>query len=309
MEPEAPKKRRRGVYLLPNLFTTFGMFAGFFAIIAASKGNFTYAAIAVIVAMVIDGIDGRIARMTNTQTEFGAQYDSLSDMVSFGIAPALVMFHWSLSLFSGANPEGAPTFIVTPDLSKVGWLAAFFYAAMAALRLARFNVNIDKVEKKYFMGLASPAAATLLVSFVWLCQDMGWTGQSMRYYALVLTVFAGTMMISPIFYTSFKERNREGRIPFSGALLIVLLVVLVTLYPPVVFFLVFLAYALSGPVMALHRWRQKMILKRKGLWVEEGEQSSEEADSAGPADDTGTTKPSSTDDKSLDQHTNVTKLK
>ncbi len=255
-EAAKQKKPRRGVYLLPNLFTTFGLFAGFYSIIAGIKGNFTYAAIAVIVAMLLDGVDGRVARMTNTQTNFGAQYDSLADMVSFGLAPALVMYLWSLQGMAALSPE----------LGKLGWLAAFFYAAMAALRLARFNVQIETVEKKYFRGLASPAAATLLMSFIWVSEDWGLgslTGRDLWVPALILTVIAGSLMISPIFYSSFKDSNREGKIPFSGAFLIVLLlVVLVLLGPPKVFFGVFLLYALSGPVLSLYRLRQRRIARR-----------------------------------------------
>lgn len=246
MIPEEPKKRRRGVYLLPNLFTTFGLFSGFYAIISAINGQFVHAAVAVFAAMVLDGIDGRVARMTNTQTDFGAQYDSLSDLVSFGLAPALIMYEWSLKSLADMGSE----------MGKLGWLAAFVYTAMAALRLARFNASIGKVEKKYFVGLASPAAAMLVVSFVWVCEEfltVKVNGTEMWLWSLIITVGAAALMISPIFYHSFKEINQEGRIPFKGTLIIVLLLVLVIIDPPKVTFAVFLLYALSGPIFALSR--------------------------------------------------------
>ncbi len=273
-EAAKPKKPRRGVYLLPNLFTTFGLFAGFYSIIAGIKGHFTFAAIAVIVAMLLDGVDGRIARMTNTQTNFGAQYDSLADMVSFGLAPALVMYLWSLQGMAALSPE----------LGKLGWLAAFFYAAMAALRLARFNVQIETVEKKYFRGLASPAAATLLMSFIWVCEDWGLgPGKDLWVPALILTVVAGSLMISPIFYSSFKDSNREGKIPFSGAFLIVLLLVLVFLDPPKVFFGVFFLYALSGPVLSLYRFRQRRLARQTAGTADQAQANGAESPAAGAA--------------------------
>ena len=238
-EHEIPKPRK-AVYLLPNLFTTAGLFAGFYAIIAAIGGQFTTAAIAVIVAMLLDGIDGRVARMTNTQSEFGAQYDSLADLVSFGMAPALVMYEWSLASMAELGWQWA----------KFGWLAAFFYTAMAAMRLARFNVQIGVVDKRYFLGLASPSAATLMVSFVWMCDDLGWRGDNGVLWlpSLVLTVLAGVLMISPVLYNSFKDRGKRERIPFLGILVVVLIFVLVAIDPPKVFFGVFALYALSGPV-------------------------------------------------------------
>ncbi len=247
------KKRRRGVYLIPNLFTTFGLFAGFYGIIQATTNNYEYAAIAIIVAMVLDGLDGRIARMTNTQTDFGAEYDSLADMVSFGIAPALIMFEWSLNSMSALGPA----------MAKVGWLAAFFYAAMAALRLARFNVQTDTVEKGFFRGLPSPAAAGLVISFIWVCEtlDVPFTGKDMLIYSLIVTVVAGALMISPILFNSFKDSNREGKIPFRGATAIVLILILVYLDPPKVLFAVFFIYAVSGPVMSLFRRKNRKRIK------------------------------------------------
>ena len=243
------KKPRKVIYLLPNLFTTAGLFAGFYAIILAMQGRFTAAAISVIVAMLLDGIDGRVARMTNTQSEFGAQYDSIADMVSFGIAPALIMYQWSLVNFVELGEQWG----------KFGWLAAFFYSAMAALRLARFNVQIGKLDKKYFMGLASPSAATLLVSFIWMFDALEFKGSEsyLLVPSLLLTILAGVLMVSPILYNSFKDQNRKEKIPFVGILAVVLIFILVTIDPPKVFFGVFLLYALSGPVMMLIRRKRK----------------------------------------------------
>jgi len=243
------RKPRKAVYLLPNLFTTAGLFAGFYAIILAISGRFTAAAIAVIIAMFLDGIDGRVARMTNTQSEFGAQYDSLADLLSFGLAPALIMYEWSLASMVDLGWQWA----------RFGWLAAFFYTAMAAMRLARFNVQTGVVDKRYFLGLASPSAATLMVSFVWVFDDMGikGTGNMMWLPSFVLTIVAAVLMVLPVLYTSFKgaggeERERE-RIPFLGISVVVLIFVLVAIDPPKVFFAVFIGYALSGPVQWLIR--------------------------------------------------------
>jgi len=244
---DSEKKPRKAIYLLPNLFTTAGLFAGFYAIILAMQGQFTTAAISVITAMILDGVDGRVARMTNTQSEFGAQYDSIADMVSFGIAPALVMYQWSLINITSMGDQW----------TKFGWLAAFFYAAMAALRLARFNVQIGKLEKKYFMGLASPSAATLMVSFIWVCDDLSRKGSetSLMIASFVITILAGILMVSPVLYNSFKDDNRKEKVPFVAILIVVLIFILVTIDPPKVFFGVFLLYALSGPLMKLIRLR------------------------------------------------------
>lgn len=242
-------RRRRAVYLLPNLFTTAGLFAGFYAIVAAMGEKFHIAAIAVIIAMLLDGVDGRVARMTGTQSEFGAQYDSMADLVSFGLAPSLVMYQWSL--VSMAELGG--------QWGKVGWLAAFFYAAMAAMRLARFNVQIGTVDKRYFYGLASPSAATLLVSFIWLAEDLQWSGSALWVPALLLTVLAGALMVSPVLYYSFKDVKRKDRIPYLGILLVVLALILVAIDPPKVIFTVFLAYTLSGPIQWLVRLRRKRM--------------------------------------------------
>ncbi len=227
--------RRRGIYLLPNLFTTGALFAGFYAIVAGMNHHFEAAAVAIYVAMVLDGMDGRIARMTNTQSEFGTQYDSLSDMVSFGLAPALVVYTWSLS-----------------DIGKVGWLAAFVYAAAAALRLARFNTQVGSADRRYFQGLPSPAAAGLIASLVWLGErydfDLFFVTQG---FTLILTVAAGVLMVSNVRYHSFKTLDLRGKVPFMTVLVIVLVFVFISIDPPLVLFAILLLYAVSGPVMTL----------------------------------------------------------
>lgn len=242
-----PQRRRKAIYLLPNLLTTAGMFAGFFAIVAATGGRFEAAAIGVLVAMLLDGVDGRIARMTNTQSEFGAQFDSLADLISFGLAPALVMYNWSLIHMSDLGGQWG----------KIGWLAAFFYAAMAAMRLARFNVQIGKVDKRYFIGLASPSAAMVMVSFIWVWHDLGFAGYDLWLPALLLTALAGALMVSPILYHSFKNVKRRDRIPFVYLLVAVLVIMAVTVDPPKVLFAIFFVYTLSGPALWLWRWRRK----------------------------------------------------
>ncbi len=241
---------RKAVYLLPNLFTTAGMFAGFFSIIASGGGRFEPAAVAILVALLLDGVDGRVARLTHTQTEFGAQYDSLADLVSFGLAPALLMYNWSLVHMAELGGQWA----------KLAWLAAFFYTAMAAMRLARFNVQIGKVDKRYFLGLASPSAATIMATFVWTFHDLGFDGSEGVLWgpAMLVTLLTGTLMISPIRYSSFKEPGgAKGRIPFFGVLVVVLLFILVTIDPPKVILAGFTLYALSGLFAWLMRRRRR----------------------------------------------------
>ena len=240
--------RGRGIYLLPNLFTTGGLFGGFFAIIAASQGRFGAACIAIFVAAILDGIDGRVARLTNTQSEFGVQYDSLADLVSFGMAPALVMYHWSLV---SMKLDGA-------TLGKVGWLAAFLYAACAALRLARFNSQVAQVDKRWFIGLASPAAAAVMASSVWTCHVFGWTGEELRYGALVLTIVVGLLMVSRIRYSSFKGSGtgpKSDRVPFFALLVAVAVLIALWIEPPVTLLVASVAYALSGPLLCFRRRR------------------------------------------------------
>ena len=226
-----------GIFLLPDLITTAALFAGFYAIVQAMTDRFEYAAVAIFVAMVFDGLDGRVARLTRTQSAFGAEYDSLSDMVSFGAAPSLVVFEWAMK-----------------GLGKWGWIAAFVYCAGAALRLARFNTNIGVVDKRYFQGLPSPAAAALVAGFVWIVQDLGISGVEARWYAFGLTLFAGITMVSNIPYWSGKEIDLRRSVPFMVIPAVAVGYALVTSYPPGVLFALFLAYALSGYVMA--GWRR-----------------------------------------------------
>ena len=244
--PVSERRRPRGFYLLPNLFTTAALFCGFYAIIAALQGRFEWAAIAVFFAMGWDGLDGRIARWTHTESEFGAQYDSLADLISFGLAPALIMYEWALG---GMTSMG-------PLWSKVGWLAAFFYTVMAALRLARFNVQIGSTDKRYFVGLPSPSAAAIVTSMVWFCTDSGLTGAQMLWPALAITVCAGALMFSNLLYFSFKQSNLQGRVPYISVFLVVLTLVVISIDPPKVLFAGFLLYGCSGPLLWLWRWRR-----------------------------------------------------
>lgn len=247
---DAPSLRERGIYLLPNLFTSAALFAGFYAIVQAMNSNFEQSAVAVFIAMVMDGLDGRVARMTNTQSAFGAEYDSLSDMVSFGVVPALILYVWALK-----------------PLGKLGWIAAFIYCACAALRLARFNTKLDDVnqDKRYFQGLPSPAAAALLAGFVWVSYEYGVSGRDvffgvlqMKWMAWCITVFAGASMVSDLRYYSGKDINLKASVPFFVILGIVLGFVLISYSPPEVLFLIMTIYALSGYVMWL---RGKLIAR------------------------------------------------
>lgn len=231
--------RRRGIYLLPNLFTTAALFSGFYAIVQAMNMKFEHAAVAIFIAMVLDGLDGRVARMTHTQSEFGAEYDSLSDMVSFGVAPSLLMYEWAFR-----------------DMGKLGWFAAFIYCVGAALRLARFNTNIDVVDKRFFQGLPSPAAAALVAGFVWVMPDYGYSGQELRWVAAGLTVFAGLSMVSNTPFYSFKDFNLRKSVPFIAIFLLAMFFVLISSYPAGVLFMLFMGYALSGYVWWLYGLRK-----------------------------------------------------
>ena len=234
------KQRRRGIYILPSLFTTANLFAGFYAIVQAMNGAFEYAPLAIFIAMIMDALDGRIARLTHTESDFGAQYDSLVDMVSFGLAPSLIMYEWALS-----------------GMGKLGWLAAFIFSASAGLRLARFNTQITVVDKRHFRGLPSPAAAALVVGLVWVMHAYGVPGKEISIAAMIVTVMAGVLMVSNIRYRSFKDVDLRGRVSFMTILALPLTFVLLFQDPPQVLFLTFLAYALSGPVALLfHRSNQ-----------------------------------------------------
>ncbi len=246
---ESRKNMRKGIYLLPNMFTTGALFCGFYAIIAAMNGRFEIAAIAIFLAGLLDGLDGRVARLTNTQSAFGAEYDSLSDMVSFGVAPALVMYLWSLVYLRD----------VSVFMGKLGWLAAFIYATATALRLARFNTQIGVADKRYFQGLASPAAAAVVMGAVWVCESYDIIGQDVVYAALVLTIAAGILMVSRFPYYSFKDFDLRERVPFVSLLAVVLIFVFLSMETATVLFSFFFLYMLSGPIVSLFRWNRKRM--------------------------------------------------
>jgi CDP-diacylglycerol--serine O-phosphatidyltransferase len=246
---EVRKNMGKGIYLLPNMFTTGALFAGFYAIIAAMNGRFEIAAIAIFLAGLLDGLDGRVARLTNTQSAFGAEYDSLSDMVSFGVAPALVMYLWSLVYLRD----------VSVFMGKLGWLAAFIYATATALRLARFNTQIGVADKRYFQGLASPAAAAVVMGAVWVCESYDIIGQDVVYAALVLTIAAGILMVSRFPYYSFKDFDLRERVPFVSLLAVVLIFVFLSMETATVLFSFFFLYMLSGPIVSLFRWNRKRM--------------------------------------------------
>jgi CDP-diacylglycerol--serine O-phosphatidyltransferase len=231
-----PELRRRGIYVLPNLLTTAALFCGFFAIVKAMSGGFEQAAVAIFVAMVLDGLDGRVARLTHTQSAFGAEYDSLSDMVSFGVAPALVTYAWALR-----------------DMGRLGWIAAFIYCVGAALRLARFNSSAEASDKRFFQGLPSPAAAALVAGFVWVMIDLDVAGAEVRWLACTLLIFAGITMVSSVRFYSFKDFNLRRSVPFLAIVAIALSLALFSYEPSLALFGLFVVYALSGHVLALVR--------------------------------------------------------
>jgi CDP-diacylglycerol---serine O-phosphatidyltransferase len=237
----------KGIYLLPNLFTTAGLFAGFYAIVAATKGLYDYAAITIFIAMIADGLDGRVARLTNTTSAFGAEYDSLADMVAFGIAPSVTAYSWGLHVFG-----------------KLGWLIAFFYAAAGALRLARFNVHVedDTQDPRFFYGLPIPAAAALVASSMWIMHINAVNGYFSSVLMAIATVYAGGMMVSNIRFYSFKTFDFKGKVPFVALLAIVLIFMGISLDPPTVLFIAFAIFAVSGPVYALWGLRRKRKMKK-----------------------------------------------
>lgn len=234
-------QRPKGIYVVPSLFTTASLFAGFYAIVQAMNGNFDHAPLAIFIAMLLDALDGRVARLTHTESEFGFHYDSLVDMVSFGLAPALVMYEWALA-----------------GMGKLGWLAAFIYAAGAGLRLARFNTQAGTAisDKRYFRGLPSPSGAGLVAGFVWVLYNTGIPGRDISILALLITVLGGVLMVSNIRYRSFKDLDLRGRVPFVTILAVPLVFVLIFIDPPQVLFAIFLGYALSGPAAVVLRMLQ-----------------------------------------------------
>ncbi len=235
-------KPHKGIYLLPNAFTTAALFSGFFAIVQAMNLRFDTAAVAIFVSMVLDSLDGRVARLTNTQSDFGAEYDSLADMVSFGAAPALVIYEWSLR-----------------GLGKWGWVAAFVYVAGAALRLARFNTNLAVVDKRFFQGLPSPASAALVAGFVWVFEDLRYVGSDLAWPSWIITVYAGLSMVSNSPFWSGKTVNFRRSVPFIVVVLIMLAFVAVSADPPKWLFAMFVAYGLSGHLL----WAWRLVRRRE----------------------------------------------
>jgi CDP-diacylglycerol---serine O-phosphatidyltransferase len=229
--------RRRGIYLLPNLFTTAALFAGFYAIVQAMNLRFDQAAVAIFVAMVLDGLDGRVARLTRTQSAFGAEYDSLSDMVSFGAAPALIVYEWALK-----------------GMGKLGWIAAFVYVAGAALRLARFNTMLDVADKRWFTGMPSPAAAALVAGLVWIIDDYSIDPATLKWWVWSVTVFAGLTMVSNVRYYAFKTINLKKSVPFLAIFVFVLMIALLSYQPAIVLFAGFVIYSVSGYVASAWKW-------------------------------------------------------
>ena len=252
-----PRRRRKGIYILPNLFTLAALFGGFYAIVMAMNGRFDQAAIGVFCAMVLDSLDGRVARLTNTQSAFGEQMDSLSDMVSFGAAPALIAYIWSLT-----------------SLGRWGWIGAFIYCACAALRLARFNVNTAVVDKRFFQGLPSPAAAALVAGYIWLMNDLGVKGLDVRWITFGLMLYAGLTMVTNVPFYSFKDVQMKRSVPFVVIVLIALGIAIINIDPPTVIFGLFVVYGLSGYV--LYGWR-----KAKGQQTSVISTSTDEPDERG----------------------------
>ncbi len=251
------RKRRKGIYILPNLFTLAALFGGFYAIVMAMNERFDMAAVGVFAAMVLDSLDGRVARMTNTQSAFGEQMDSLSDMVSFGAAPALIAYEWALK-----------------GLGRWGWVAAFVYCACAALRLARFNVNTGVVDKRYFQGLPSPAGAALVAGFIWLMNDLGIKGYEVAWVMFGCALYAGLTMVTNVPFYSFKDIQMKRSVPFVVIVLIALGIAVINIHPPVVLFAVFVIYGLSG--YAIYGWR-----KAKGQQTSVISTSTDEPDERG----------------------------
>lgn len=259
--PNNASTKNRGIFLLPNLLTTAGLFSGFFAIVASMNNQFESAAVAIFIAMVFDGLDGRVARMTNTQSDFGAEYDSMADIVSFGMAPALVMYNWALS-----------------DLGKFGWLAAFIFVAGGALRLARFNTNLGSSDKRFFQGLAIPSAAAIVSGLVWVGSKYEVDPSSISYLAAIITICAGLLMVSNFRYHSFKDVDWRGRVPFVVILAVVLAFVVVATEPSLVLFSIFFLYALSGPILTVRSVKRLELKHVVGDTDDECEEEEEKAD-------------------------------
>jgi CDP-diacylglycerol--serine O-phosphatidyltransferase len=256
-EEYVPRKPNKGIYVLPNLFTLAALFGGFYAIVMAMNDRFEMAAIGVFCAMVLDSLDGRVARMTNTQSAFGEQMDSLADMVSFGAAPALISYEWAL--------KGA---------GRWGWMAAFVYISCAALRLARFNVNTAVVDRRFFQGLPSPAAAALVMGFMWLMNDMGYQGADVMWVMFAVCLYSGLTMVTNVPFYSFKDVQMKKSVPFAVIVLLALIIGVINIHPPIVLFALFMMYGLSGYV--LYAWR-----RAKGMQTSVISTSTDEPDEEG----------------------------
>ncbi|MDF1582579.1 MAG: CDP-diacylglycerol--serine O-phosphatidyltransferase [Methyloprofundus sp.] len=234
------KVRSRGIYLLPNLFTTAALFSGFYAIASAISGRYETAAILIFVSLVLDGLDGRVARLTHTQSDFGAEYDSMADMISFGAAPAIVMYLWTLS-----------------SLGQAGLIGAFVHLAGGALRLARFNTQLATQDKNYFQGLPSPAAAAILAGLVWVSEKYQYGVENLPWLVLILTVSTGLLMVSNFRYHSFKNINFKGKVPFVVMIFVMLGFAITLSNPATILCLFFFGYALSGPIVTIVLMRRK----------------------------------------------------
>jgi CDP-diacylglycerol---serine O-phosphatidyltransferase len=262
-KPTLELARRRGIYILPNLFTTLNLFAGFYAIVQGMNHDYEKAAVAIFIAMVLDSLDGRVARLTRTQSAFGAQYDSLTDMVSFGAAPALIVYEWALR-----------------DAGRFGWIAAFVYCAGAALRLARFNTQLGVADKRWFTGLPSPAAAALVAGMIWVFNEHAVQGRDLMVFAAAVTIYAGVTMVSNVRFYSGKDINLRRAVPFSMAVVFVVALLLISLEPPLVLWGLMLAYGVSGYILwGFQKWRQGAAEKK----YEDVREAIEEGDVAGLA--------------------------
>jgi CDP-diacylglycerol---serine O-phosphatidyltransferase len=250
-------RRSKGIYMVPNMITLAALFGGFYAVVMSMNGRYDLATVGIFAAMVLDSLDGRVARMTNTQSAFGEQMDSLSDMVSFGAAPALIAYEWSLR-----------------GLGRWGWIAAFVYCACAALRLARFNVNTGVVDKRYFQGLPSPAAAALVAGFIWLMTESGFKGSELEWPMFAITLYAGLTMVTNVPFYSFKDLSLKKSVPFAAIVLVALGIAIINIHPPTVLFGLFVLYGLSG--YAVYAWR-----KSKGRPVSVVSTSTDEPDERG----------------------------
>lgn len=250
-------RRPKGIYMLPNMITLAALFGGFYAVVMAMNARYDLATVGIFVAMVLDSLDGRVARLTNTQSAFGEQMDSLSDMVSFGAAPALIAYEWTLR-----------------DLGRWGWIAAFVYCACAALRLARFNVNTAVVDKRYFQGLPSPAAAALVAGFIWLMNEAEIPARDVTWGMFALTLYAGLTMVTNVPFYSFKDLSLKKSVPFAAIVLVALGIAVINIHPPTVLFGLFVLYGLSG--YAVYIWR-----KAKGRQTSVISTSTDEPDERG----------------------------